>query len=720
MENINVGAKMKVYDPQNIRNIGLFGHAGSGKTTLCESILYQIGFINRRGAVEDRNTVSDYNEFEHERGCSVFSTPLTFEFNDTKINLIDTPGYDDYIGEVVATMRVIDTAIINISASNGIEVGSENAFHYSEKEKKPVVFNINKIDLDKIEYDKVVEELKDRFGHTVTPIQFPVKTGSGCDSIIDLMSMSLYKFQSDSTKFEKLPVPDNEKNKIEELRNSLIEIIAESDDDLMNKYFEAGSLSDEEINRGFKKALINRQIFPVICTSAKLNVGITSLLDCITNLFPSPLDMPPEVSIEGTEIPCDVNGKVCLFVYKMVSEAHLGDMTYFRVYSGKLTPSMDLINENKSSSERIGQLFIITGKKREDISQINAGDLGATVKLKNTNINNTLHEKGFNVTLRQIEYPKPKIRTAVVPKNKGEEEKVGTGLHSLNLEDPSFKVEHSQELRQIILYAQGELHLASAKWRLEHRYKVEAEFVTPRVPYRETIQKQVKGSYRHKKQSGGAGQFAEVHMMIEPWYEGIPDPSGLTVRGKELIDLEWGGKLEYVNCIVGGVIDQRFMPAILKGVMEKMTIGPLTGSYVRDIRVVVFDGKMHPVDSNEAAFKTAGMMVFKECFTQAAPKILEPIYTVEIKVPEEFVGDVMSDLPSRRGVILGIESEGRYQIIKARMPLAELDKYATGLRSMTQAKATYNAEFLEYQTVPPNIQQELIEAYKQQQLEEEE
>ena len=401
-----------------------------------------------------------------------------------------------------------------------------------------------------------------------------------------------------------------------------------------------------------------------------------------------------------------------------MSEAHLGDMIFFRVNSGKVTSGLDLINEQRSSSERLNQLFVVCGKKRAEIPQLNAGDIGATVKLKNTGISDTLHEKGFDVLRPRLSYPEPIVRIAVVPKTKGEEEKVGMSLHSLEFEDPSYKVEHSQELRQIILHSQGELHQSAAKWRLEHRYKVETEFIEPRVPYRETIQKQVKGSYRHKKQSGGAGQFAEVHMMIDPWFENMPNPEGLSVRGKDLIDLEWGGKLEYVNSIVGGVIDQRFLPAILKGVMDKMTFGPLTGCYVRDIRVTIYDGKMHPVDSNEAAFKTAGMMVFKENFVKADPKILEPIYNIEIRVPEEFVGDVMSDLPTRRGLILGIESEGRYQIIKARMPLAELDKYSTALRSMTQAKATYKQEFAEYQTVPPNVQIKLIEDYKKKQVEE--
>ena len=505
----------------------------------------------------------------------------------------------------------------------------------------------------------------------------------------------------------------------EKLRSELIESVAETDEDLMNKYFEEGTLTEDEINTGLKKALVARQIFPIFCISGKTNNGASRVLDFVTDVCPSPLELPPVKTLEEKELAYDSLGKTVLYVYKLLSEAQTGEILYFKVMSGTLRPGADLINEQKSASERFNQIFIASGKKRVEVDALVAGDLGATVKLKNTLINHTLHEKNFDVTIPPMTYPNPIVRTAVVPKTKGEEEKVGMGLNNIEHEDPSIHIEHSQELRQLILHAQGELHLGVVKWKLENKYKVQSEFVEPRVPYRETIQKQVKGSYRHKKQTGGAGQFAEVHMMVEPWYEGMPDPAGLSVRGRDMYELDWGGKLEFMNCIVGGVIDQRFLPAILKGVMEKMTFGPLTGSYVRDIRVTVYDGKMHPVDSNEAAFKTAGMMVFKTNFVEAAPKILEPIYEVQIKVPEDNVGDVMSDLPTRRGMILGIDSVGRYQVINARMPLAELDKYSTALRSMSAGRATYTQKFAEYQTVPPNVQQELIEAYKKQQTDEE-
>ena len=706
---------MNVYEPQNIRNIAILGHAGSGKTTLAESILLQSGAINRRGTVEEHNTQSDYNEIEHERGCSIFGTPLFAEWNNKKINIIDTPGYDDYVGELIAATYIADAGVITINAQNGVEFGTENAWYYSQKNNLPVALIVNKTDMDQGNFDEAVTDAQEYFGRKVTIVQYPLHSGPTFHSVIDILKMAMIDYSSG--KPEKKEIPADEMAKVEKIRGELIDSIAETDEDLMNTYFENGELTEEELKTGFKKAFIARQIFPVFCISSKKDFGTESILNFITDVCPSPMDGPGRETIDGKFIKANQADHCSLFVFKMISEAHLGDMTFFKVISGKLVPGMDLINEQKSASDRFSQLFVVSGKKRVEVPALCAGDIGAAVKLKTTQINHTLHDKGFNVQYKNIEYPSPRIRVAVVPKTKGEEEKVGMGLSNLHAEDPSLVVEHSQELRQIILHAQGELHLAAAKWRLEHRYKVEADFIEPRVPYRETIQKSVRGMYRHKKQSGGAGQFAEVHMCIEPWYEGAPYQTDITIRGKDLTDLDWGGKLEFVNCIVGGVIDQRFLPAIMKGVMDKMQFGPLTGSYVRDVRLYVFDGKMHPVDSNEQAFKTAGTMVFKENFIKADPKVLEPIYNISVRVPEEFVGDVMSDLPSRRGVIIGIDSEGRYQIIKARMPLAELDKYSTALRSMTQARAVHTQEFAEYAAVPPMVQQKLIDDYKKKQEE---
>lgn len=709
---------MKVYEPKQIRNLALLGHAGSGKTSFLESVLFESGAITRKGTIEESNTVGDYTDLEHERKCTVFAKPLYCEWNDFKLNMIDTPGYDDYFGEAVAAITVADTCAIFVNSQSGIEVGTENALDYSEKNNKSTMFIINKIDADQADFDKVSNELKDRIGVSLAVLQYPIGKGAAFNQIVDILNQCVYEYTAGNNNGVKKDLPASEKSRVEDLRSALMEAVAETDEELMTKYFDAGELSQEEIVKGLKSAFVKRQIFPVLACAGKSNVGVDKIIEFITSVAPSPEEAIPALDLDGNPVACDVKGPASLFVFKLVSEAQLGEMTYFKVMSGKVGGGMDLVNEQKNAAERFNQVYSLQGKKRADVEILNAGDIGATVKLKLTAINHTLHEKGKSIEFPKMVYPNPKVRVAVVPKTKGEEEKVGMSLHSLHQEDPSIVVEHSQELRQMIVYAQGELHLSEIKWRLANRYKVDVEYIAPKVPYRETIQKSARGSYRHKKQSGGAGQFAEVHMLIEPWRENMPNPEGLQVRGKELIKLDWGGNLEYVNSIVGGVIDQRFMPAILKGVMEKMQFGPLTGSYVRDIRVVIFDGKMHPVDSNEAAFKTASMMVFKDTFTQASPKILEPIYNVEIKVPEDCVGDVMSDLPTRRGVILGIESEGRYQKIKARMPLAELDKYATGLRSMTQGRATYSSEYAEYQAVPPNVQQELIDNYKKQQEEE--
>ncbi len=709
---------MKIYEPANIRNIALLGHTGTGKTTLAETLLFNAKSINRRGTVEDRNTVSDYHELEQERANSIFSVPMYLEYKNKKINIIDSPGFDDYIGEAISAAYAADVGVITLNSQNGIEVGTDNLWEQCKKMDKPVCFVINKIDVEQAKFDENIDLLKNRFGGSATIIQYPTKVGAQFHAIIDLLSMSMFDYKSEGGHGEKKDIPADEIEKAENLRNELIESIAETNEDLMNKYLETEALDDSDIINGLKNAIALRQIFPILTCSSKQDKGVDIILDFFSTYLPSPADLPNIVDKNGTSLAVDANAQTSIFVFKMLSESHLGDMTFFRVMSGKLQSGMDLVNETNNSTERFNALYIVSGKKRQEVDALMAGDIGASVKLKSTHVNNTLHVKGFNVEYKYIEYPNPKVRIAVVPKTKGEEEKVGMGLHAIHEEDLSLVVEHSQELRQMLCYGQGELHLQVAKWKLENRFKVQTQFIEPRVPYRETIQKKAQGSYRHKKQSGGAGQFAEVYMIIEPYTETPFEPGGLSVRAKDLIELKWGGYLEYINCIVGGVIDQRFLPAILKGVMDKMEFGPLTGSYVRDIRVVVHDGKMHPVDSNEAAFKTAGMMVFKEIFAQANPKILEPIYLVKVKVPDDYVGDVMSDMPTRRGLILGVDAEVNNQIINARMPLAELDKYSTALRSMTQGKASYNSEFIEYQAVPANVQQDLIDAYKKQQEEE--
>ena len=701
---------MKIYDPSKIRNVAVCGHAGTGKTSFFEAMLFKSGLINRKGSVEDENTVSDYIEIEQERHSSIYSAISYAEWKDYKINILDCPGYDDYIGEMLAPVHITDNTLILLNAQNKVEVGAELAWDYSKKMNKPALFVINKLDADQANFDSCVEDIHASLSHSAKVVQFPVKQGNGFNAIVDVVKMKKVEFDANGNPTES-DIPADLMSAAEKYRNDLQDSIAETDEELMNKYFEAGELTAEEFMSGLKTGIKNRTISPILCASGKHNVGITTILDFIVECMATPLDIPLMLE-NGETIACDTKGGASMFIYKIFSSKKLGDMTYFRVNTGKLTQSLDMVVEGSGKPERIGQVFATSGKNRVELSEILAGDIGATVKLKNSEINNTLHEKGTNVEFKKIMYPSPKLRLAIVPKTKGEEEKVGTALHQLHSTDPTVLIQHSQELRQTIVHCQGDLHSGIIKYRLSNRYGVEAEYIDARVPYRETIQKMANADYRHKKQSGGAGQFAEVHMRIEPYTENAAPPGDLTVRGREVISLDWGGNLEYVNCIVGGVIDARFMPAILKGIMEKMQIGPLTGSYVRDVRVYIYDGKMHSVDSNENAFRIAGTMAFKDAFTQAAPKILEPIYNVEIKVPTDFIGDIMSDLPSRRGMILGQDSEGSYIKVKARMPLAELDKYATALRSMTQARATFSSDFLEYSTVPPDVQTKLIDAYK--------
>jgi len=707
---------MKEYEAKDIRNIVLMGPQSTGKTSFSESIFYQSGIINRKGSIEDRNTVSDYTEIEQEKGFSVFSSLMYCEWKNSKINFIDTPGLDDFVGEVLSALQVGDAAVIFVNAANSVEFQTNIIFDRAKELKKPISFLVNNLDIENINFDKIHNDLVGTFGPKAIILQYPLNSGAGFNEIVDLIKMKLLKFSEDGTYTEE-EIPANFTDKANQLRSQLIDSIAETDEELMLQYFDSGTLENEELTEGLKKAFLKSEIYPIYVSSAMLNIGVNSFLDNVVDYFPKASEV--SYKSDSQDIQVDATSPTSLYVYKLYSDPKIGDLTYLKVITGKLSSGMELINHKRSSSERFSQVYAVQGKKREEIPVAQAGDICATVKLRNAKVGDTFHEKGFDVSYPDIVYPKQKIRIAVVPKTKGEEEKVGTSLHQIALEDPSIIVEHSPELRQTILYVQGDQQLQIIKWRLSNRFKVEAEFIEPRVPYRETITKAARESYRHKKQTGGAGQFAEVHLLIDPWYEGAPDPPELTIRGRDLMDLSWGGKLEYVNCIVGGVIDQRFMPAILKGIMEKMEEGPLTGSFVRDVRVFVYDGKMHPVDSNEAAFKTAGRNAFKQAFVQAAPKILEPIYNVEIRVPEQYVGDIMSDLPSRRAVILGIDAEGKMQIIRAKMPQAELDKYYSALKSMTQAKGTFTYEFAEYQSVPPNVQQELIDKYAKQAQEEE-
>ena len=704
---------MKTYDGSHIKNVVLIGGAKSGKTTLAETLLYEAGLINRRGTVEDKNTVSDYHEIEQERQNSVYATSMHTEWRGYKINLIDTPGLDDFMGEIVSSMRVADTCVLMINAQQGVEVSTELVWNYAHKFKKPVIITINQIDHPKANFEETLESVKKRFGSPAVLMQYPYNQGESFDSIIDLLKMTMYKFPKDGGKPEKLPIPDEEKERAEELHNELVEKAAENDEELMELYFDKGSLDEDEMRKGLKLGMMKHEVFPVFVISARKNMGGGRLMGFIDNVAPSAVEMPPELTMEGEEIPCDPDRPTALFVYKTVVEPFLGKITFFKVVSGKLKVGMDLVNNQTDTVERFNQLYIMDGKNKHVVEELVAGDLGATVKLKNTHTNQTLHEKGVSFELQGMDFPDPRIRTAIRAKDKNDDEKLAEALREIREEDPTIVFEYSRELKQLILSGQGELHFAVTEWKLKNIYNIEIEFLRPKIPYRETIQKPADASYRHKKQSGGAGQFGEVFLRIEPYYEGMPEPTDFNVRGKEVIELEWGGKLVFYNCIVGGVIDARFIPSILKGIMEKMEEGPITGSYVRDIRVMVYDGKMHPVDSNDISFKIAGAQAFKEAFVKADPKILEPIYDLEVMVPEELMGDVMTDLQTRRAIIQGMDSRDGYKIINAKIPLAEMYKYSTSLRSITQGRASFTARFSEYTPVPMDIQQRLMKEMKE-------
>lgn len=703
---------MKTFNSEHIKNVVLVGHSGSGKTTLSECMLFEAGAINRRGAIADNNTVSDYNELEHERGYSVFNSLMHVEWKDTKINIIDTPGMGDFVGEVIAAFKVADTGLLILNAANGVEVGTELIWEYADHLKKPMILICNHVDEEKSDFDNTVEQAKERFGRKVTVIQYPYNQGVDFNAIIDVHTMVLYQFKPDGGKPEKLSIPESEMAKAQQLHNELIEAIAENDEGLMEKFFEKGTLEEDEMVKGMMLSIRNHELFPVFVVSAKHNMGSGRIMGFIDKCCPAAPHMHPEHLTNGQDLPCNVDNPTIAFVFKTLSEPHLGDISFFKVCSGKVTTGMDLTNTNTNNPERITQLFVLQGKKRENVEILNAGDIGSTVKLKKTHTNNTLAVKGQDVAVEPIHFPEPKVQAAIEVVNKGDEEKMGLALNHIHEEDPTVEIEHSMELKQTLVNAQGELHLQVLKWKIEHLYGIKFEFVKPRIPYRETIQKSVKTDYRHKKQSGGAGQFAEVHMIVEPYYEGMPDPPEVNVRGREEHDLKWGGKLVFYNCIVGGAIDARFLPSILKGVMDKMHNGPLTGSYVRDVRVSVYDGKMHPVDSNDMAFKLAGMMAFRNAFREADPKILEPIYNLEVLVPGDYMGEVIGDLQTRRGIVVGMDTEGHYQKVIARVPLIELFDYSSMLRSLTQGRGKFNRSFAEYAPVPFELQQSLMSAHK--------
>lgn len=718
---------MKVYKTDEIRNITLMGNAGSGKTTLAEAMLFEGGVINRRGDVGAKNTVSDYHLIEQEYGNSVMSSLLYTEVNGKKINILDTPGMDDFCGGLVSSLQVAGLGLMVIDASAGLGAGTESANRHAEAANAKMVFVLNHLDNENANFDQAIENLKGKFGNKVTIVQYPVETGLGFNTIIDVLKMKMYKYKPEGGKPEISEIPASEKDRADELHNELIEMAAENEESLMELYFEQGSLSEDDMRKGMRIGMVKRDLFPVFCVSAKKNMGVGRLLEFVCNIAPAPSDVPMRAIVQGKPVVMSETNPTSLFVFKTALEPHVGEVTYFKVMSGKVTEGKDLYNTANNGKERISQLFVSAGKTRVAVPELVAGDIGCTVKLKDTKFNHTLCDKELDLKFAPITFPDPKFRIAVKAVAESDDEKVGEILHKVKDEDPTYIVNYSKELKQLIVEGQGEYHLNTLKWYFDHVHKIDIEYKSPKIPYRETITKFAQADYRHKKQSGGAGQFGEVHMIIEPYEEGTTPKNMFVYGGKEMkisvrdtqeMPLPWGGKLVYHNCIVGGSIDARFMPAILKGIMEKMEEGPLTGSYARDIRVYIYDGKMHPVDSNEISFRLAGRNAFSAAFRNAGPKILEPIYDLDVWVQSERMGDVMSDLQGRRALIMGMGSEKGYEKITARVPLKEMNKYSTSLSSLTGGRGVFNMKFAAYEKVPQEVQDELLAAYAAEEKEE--
>lgn len=712
----------KNYKPNEIKNIAIVGGSGSGKTTLAEAMMFEGGVIQRRGSIDAKNTSSDYRPVEHEYGYSVFPTPLYAEWKEQKLNFIDTPGADDFVGGVVSALEVADTVVMLVNSIRGVEVGTEIIGRRTRKKEKPLIFLINKLDHEKANFENTYEQIYASFGKKAVLVQYPINPGEGFNAVVDVLKMEMYKWEKEGEKPLVLPVPEEEMEKAEELRAALVEAAAENDEGLMELYFDKGSLTEDEMRSGIRLGLIKRDLFPIFCVSAEKDMCVRRFMEFLVNVAPSAAKMPGMKTIDDEFVEYDDSAKKSMFVFGTSIEPHLGEVSYFKVISGVVKEGDDLINMRNESKERLSQLFAVAGKNRSKVTELRAGDIGATVKLKYTKNGDTLCEKDCSNKYNPIKYPNSRYSAAVKPVKKGDDEKMAEVLYRMQEEDPSFKVAYSKELKQLIVSGQGEFHLNTAKWRIEHNDKIEIEYFAPKIPYRETITKYSYADYRHKKQSGGAGQFGEVHLIIEPYEEGMPDPvsykingveTKVSVRNKEEHNLSWGGKLVFYNCIVGGVIDNRFMPAILKGIMEKMEQGPLTGSYARDIRVCVYDGKMHPVDSNEISFKLAGRNAFSTAFKNANPKILEPIYDVEVLVPEEYMGDVMGDLQTRRAIIMGMDADSGFQKVSAKVPMKEMQRYSTALSSITGGRATFNMKFAAYDKVPSDIQEQLLKAYEE-------
>ncbi len=718
---------MKVYQTNEIKNIALLGSKGSGKTTLAESMLYECGVIKRRGTVEANNTVCDYFPVEKEYGYSVFSSIFYAEFLGKKLNVIDCPGADDFVGNAITALNVTDTGLILIDAQYGVEVGTQNIFRTCAKLNKPVIFALNQLDGEKAEYDTVIEQMRDIFGKKVVPIQYPLSVGPGFNAMIDVLLMKKYSWGPDGGVPVIEDIPAEERERAQELHRQLVEAAAENDETLMEKFFEEEHLTEDEMRLGIRKGLVDRSIFPVFCVSALKDMGVRRMMEFLGNVVPFVEDMPAPVDSAGEEVKPLSDGPLSLYMFKTTVEPHIGEVSYFKVMSGTLTPGVDLDNVNRGSKERIAQIYCVCGQIKTQVDQLCAGDIGATVKLKDARTGNTLDAKGCDYVFDFIKYPAPKYQRAIRPVNEADAEKLSVILTRMHEEDPTWEVEMSKELKQTILSGQGEFHLRTLKWRVENNDKLPIVFEEPHIPYRETITKAARADYRHKKQSGGAGQFGEVHLVIEPYTEGMPAPTSykfgnqeyvMKVRDTQEIPLEWGGKLVVCDCIVGGAIDSRFIPAIVKGLMDRMEQGPLTGSYARDVRVCVYDGKMHPVDSNEISFRLAGRNAFSEAFRNASPKILEPVCDVDVMVPADVMGDVMSDLQGRRAMIMGMSSENGFEKISAKVPLKEMSSYSTALSSITGGRSSFSMKFASYELVPSDVQEKLLKDYAEKHSEE--
>lgn len=713
---------MKVYNSHDIKNIALLGNDRSGKTTLTECLLYHAGALPRRGRITQKNTVSDYFPVEQEYGYSVFATAFHVEWKGKKLNLIDCPGSDDFVGAAMTALNVTDTALLLLNGAFGVEVGTQNHFRYTEKLGKPVIFLVNQLDHENCDYELILDDLRNVYGPKVVPVQYPLATGPAFNSLIDVILMKKLTWKEEGGEPLVEDIPAEELEKAQAMHKALVEAAAENDESLMEKFFETEQLTEDEMREGIRKGLVTRSIFPVFCVCAGKDMGVGRLMEFLGNVVPFVDEMPKVHNTRGEEVSPDEKGPTSVYFFKTGVEPHIGEVQYFKVMSGVVHEGDDLTNADRGSKERMAQLFVCSGANREKVEQLSAGDIGCTVKLKDVRTGNTLNGKQCEHRFNFIKYPNSKFTRAIRAVNEADTEKMMAALTRLRQEDPTWVVEQSKELRQILVHGQGEFHLRTLKWILENIDKIKVEFSEQRIPYRETITKPARADYRHKKQSGGAGQFGEVHLIVEPYFEGMPEPTlfkfgnqeiRITPRGKEEVNLEWGGKLVFINSVVGGAIDTRFMPAILKGVMSRMEQGPLTGSYARDVRVIVYDGKMHPVDSNEVSFMLAGRNAFSAAFREAGPKILEPIYDVEVFVPSEKMGDVMSDLQGRRGMIVGMTSENGYEKLQAKVPLSEMSSYATTLSSLTGGRASFIMRFASYELVPGDLQQKLIAEHAQ-------